>query len=185
MPHARKGRVNRAALARVGLVARRTSATALESAPVIAPDRVTQVQRARVRGSADSAAGNRAGYRAESGVTADSTKGRATRAANQGATGQTIARIGATTRKQQGRGKSSDQQFGSHGMCSFYRSDNAPSHLLVPNPDSVSKIHQEKRGLPPSPNPGVALRHSGKKMAIDGSGNHLSLFASVTVLRKS
>src|ERR1700742_447988 len=103
------------------------TATALVGATVILPDRIPQVQGARIAGRANDAAGNRAGSSAHGGIARKSADGRATRGANHRATGQAVTRIGTATREQQGRGKTRDQKCVTHGYAPLLWSRNAPS----------------------------------------------------------
>src|SRR5438067_11619078 len=90
-------------------VAVRTSATALIGPAVIAPDRVTQVQGARIGRCAGDAASHCTDRRASAGIAGQGADGRTASRADQRATGETITGIGTAAREHQRRGKSCDQ----------------------------------------------------------------------------
>jgi hypothetical protein len=86
----------------------RMTATAFISgtAAMVTPDRITQVQIARIGGCADSAARDRANRGARRRITGQRANGRATSRANHGAARQTITGTLTATGNQQGRRKS-------------------------------------------------------------------------------
>jgi hypothetical protein len=79
------------------------AAATLIGATVIPPHRVTQVEVARIGGTTDHAAGNRAGRRAQSRIAGRTANNRTTGRAKQRTRGDTVTRVGSATREGQGR----------------------------------------------------------------------------------
>jgi hypothetical protein len=99
---------------------------------MVAPDRITQIQVARIGGSANHSTADRAHRGTQSGIAGSGTDRGTTRGTQQGTTGRTVTRVGAATCDEQGRRKTHHYRRAHVWLHFFCETGNARYEDAVP-----------------------------------------------------
>ena len=148
-------------------IATTTAALITGPAAIVAPERIAQIQIARIGGGANNTARYRTGSSAEAGISGRRTKGSAARRADQRTAGSAVTRISAAAGDQQGRRKT-QYQSRTHNLapCSVQKRTVLCANGSVRNRVSVN--HIKKHSVVPvldRCDAHEALRHWGEKTA--------------------